>query len=270
LEVDELEVEVSETTAARIEAVNAEVTEPNLYEWTTCALPIFFIIIMPFLTGTGLANTCRNFPHCEAWGISVAYLSANVPATVMMLLLFSYPMFRLRRLNAQAGRWLHAITLFTFQVSFVVVVCSWITVAPQLHIIAFQCMTISGVFHFGFTMRMSTGKNYIVTRMLLNIIVICNLVVQLFIYSEFLQNLSHTAPWVFYFFEVLGLSCVAVFPVVWHNDVIILRWGIFKHLRIHYEHLEISDTEVKRLDLDTEINTIEVGEAGIAGVVGDA
>lgn len=234
------------------------------FEVTFSVLPTFFLLALPLLAGSGVSNTCQNFPHCEAWGVSVAFLSATGPATLMMLLVFFYPIFRHRRPKADVGGWLAAISLLVFQVSFIAVVCFWTHVAPHLHILALGCMSVSGIIHYSIMISECAPNQYPVTRSLLHIMVMCNMVVFCFvIIGSFSNILSDAAPWAFYFFEVLGLSCVAVFPVVWRRDVLILRWEIFKHLGIHYEQLEVSDTGASFLDLDIGVDSLEKGEAAV-------
>eukprot|EP00927_Polykrikos_kofoidii_P056562 TRINITY_DN50664_c0_g1_i1.p1 TRINITY_DN50664_c0_g1~~TRINITY_DN50664_c0_g1_i1.p1 ORF type:complete len:290 (+),score=26.14 TRINITY_DN50664_c0_g1_i1:52-921(+) len=183
-----------------------------------CTLPIVYIWSLPLLAHVGFAHSCEGFPGCEHVGVSVSNFISNTHATGAIASCLFYPCM-LCWMNAHllGNQPCVCPTLVLFQLCFGMFLTCPIVEVPRLHAFAVMLFCIAGFSHYCMVLRYcQKGRLWLCTALLSFSVVAFGIMIILVIISFIDEDfLPRRIPWVFYFSEAFGLSCMSMFPALW-------------------------------------------------------
>mmetsp|Transcript_107603 Transcript_107603/g.332329 ORF Transcript_107603/g.332329 Transcript_107603/m.332329 type:complete len:247 (+) Transcript_107603:131-871(+) len=196
---------------------------PNIgkLRWFGTLLPVAYVWALPLLSTIGWAHKCPHWPRCWSTGASVSDFIANTHATGAMAAVFFFPSMHLW-LNVQHIRHHRCVlpTLVVFQVCFGLFLMCPVSEVPSLHGWAVLVFCTSALVHYGIILRFCAEHRYRQCQVTLCIAIASfALIFLLVVVSRFDRTLIPThVPFLFYFCEAVGLSSMAVFPVLWYIE----------------------------------------------------
>lgn len=204
-----------------------------------------------------VAYRCSGFPRCadSDMGLSVSGFIMTPPATGMMTAAFSWPILHLwklaewldrkkqfvsvfersleRSLSTTAAlksslKKVHRRSMYVFQLSFGLFVICTVDYFPIGHNVALGFTFIAGAVTYITLMLETADRGHRITSfILLTAIVSFLLVVMLnlsWVATTLMQRppfiLKDYNPWLFWIFEAVGLSCMALVPFAFEKEVI--------------------------------------------------
>jgi len=183
--------------------------------------PVVYVWSLPLLGHLGFAHHCKHFPKCKNVGASVSNFISTPMATGAMAACFFFPTMHLW-LNVQHVGHIRCIlpTLFVFQVCFGVFLSCPVDEVHTLHGIATCFFCVAALTHYSMVLRYTAYDRYRWCKLLLCLAILSFAMVFVLVCISFYDKnlLPERCPYLFYVFEALGLSTMAVFPIVWTRD----------------------------------------------------
>lgn len=189
---------------------------------TGTMLPVLYVWTLPLLAEVGFANKCVGYPQCEPAGMSVSSYIGNARATGAMAACFFYPSMHLWQ-NAQYIRHQKLVypTLTLFQASF-----GFFLIVPShggprfLHGLATLAMCLVAIALYYILNRHCANQHLHYCTLLVRIAVSAlAAVLVIAILAKFNRRFfpEHAAA-LFYIVESIGLSAMALFPLLWYRE----------------------------------------------------
>lgn len=190
--------------------------------WFGTLLPVLYIWALPILADAGFAHKCRRWPRCKNTGASVSDFIANTHATGAMAAVFFFPAMHLW-LNVQAIRDRDTCampTLIIFQICFGFFLVCPVSEVPRLHGMAVLAFCTAGVVHNVIALRYCSRHRQCQCQALLCVALLAFAAVFLLVIISRLDPtfIPEKCPMIFYFCEAVGLSSMAVFPMLWYVE----------------------------------------------------
>ena len=186
-------------------------------------LPVAYIWSLPLLAqkAIGFVHVQEDcYPHCGDIGVIVSGYISSTSATGMMYAVFFYPCLH-AWLNVRVVSFtsLEKLTVILFQVSFNLFLMFSVTKVPTLHFLAVGTFGLVGLYHFYIVsehcvpeMRKAVKVLMVTALVSLLGVVGCKVVssIDALMRGGESHLLSTNVPFLFYLFEVVGLSSIAL------------------------------------------------------------
>ena len=186
-------------------------------------LPVAYMWSLPLLAHESIGFVHVEgycYPHCGDVGVSVSNYIASASATGMMYAVFFFPCLHAwLNVRAVGATYKEKLTMIVFQVSFNLFLMFPVTKVPKLHFLAVGTFGWVGLWHF------YTVSEYCVSEMrkVVKVLMVTALVSLLGVLGlKVVSNIdalirgsdshlfSTNLPFLFYLFEVMGLSSIVL------------------------------------------------------------